>query len=118
MLSGRITRRLGSGPALVIAVLVAIAGELVIPLAQGPPVVAALMLAAAEVIVGIGAAVFGVNNVSLRQSVTPSALQGRIHAASRMVDTGLYPAGALLGGLIGQVWSMRAALIVGARYRS
>ncbi len=89
-------------------------GELVIPLAQGPPVVAALMLAAAEVIVGIGAAVFGVNNVSLRQSVTPSALQGRVHAASRMVDTGMYPAGALLGGLIGQVWSIRAALIVGA----
>ncbi len=55
--------------------------------------VAALLLAAAEVIVGIGAAVFGVNNVSLRPSVTQSASQGRGHAASRMVDTGMYPAG-------------------------
>jgi hypothetical protein len=52
--------------------------------------------------------------VSLRQSVTPSALQGRVHAASRLVDTGLYPAGALLGGLIGQAWSMRAALFARA----
>lgn len=31
-----------------------------------------------------------------------------------MVDSGLYPAGALLGGLVGQLWNMRAALFAGA----
>jgi len=114
VLAGRITRRLGLGPALVSAVLIAVAGEVVIPFALGPPAVAAVMLAAAEVIVGIGAAVFGINNVSLRQTVAPAALQGRVHAASRMVDSGLYPAGAMLGGLVGQLWNMRVALFAGA----
>ena len=114
VLAGRITRRLGLGPALVSAVLIAVAGEVVIPFALGPPAVAAVMLAAAEVVVGIGAAVFGINNVSLRQTVAPAALQGRVHAASRMVDSGLYPAGALLGGLVGQLLNMRAALFAGA----
>lgn len=114
MLAGRVIRRLGLGLALVIAVLVAIAGEVIIPFAMGPPAVAAAMLAAAEVTVGAGAAVFGINNVSLRQTVTPAALQGRVHAASRVVDSGLYPAGALLGGLVGQLWNMRAALFIGA----
>lgn len=114
VLAGRITRRLGLGPALVTAVVVAVAGEVVIPFALGPPAVAAVTLAAAEVIVGIGAAVFGINNVSLRQTVAPAALQGRVHAASRMVDSGLYPAGALLGGLVGQLWNMRVALFAGA----
>jgi len=114
MLAGRITRKLGLGPALVTAVLVAIAGEVVIPFAQGPPAVAAVTLAAAELIVGAGAAVFGINNVSLRQTAAPSGLQGRLHAASRVVDSGLYPAGALLGGLMGQLWGMRAELFAGA----
>jgi hypothetical protein len=72
------------------------------------------VLLTAEVLVGLGAAVFGINYLTLRQVITPAALQRRIHATNRTIITGLVPVGALAGGLIGQTLGLRAPLIVGA----
>jgi MFS family permease len=114
LLAGRVARRLGLGRALLAALLVATAGELLIALAAGPVPVAAALLLAAELIVGFGAATFGVNHVSLRQLVTPASMQGRVHAANRMLGNGLGPLGALAGGILGQAAGLRAPLVVGA----
>lgn len=114
VLAGRLARRQGPGPALLAALLVATAGELFIAFAAGPVLVAAGVLLVAEVLVGLGAAMFSINFLTLRQSVTPESLQGRVHATSRTLITGLGPVGALLGGVIGQTLGLRAPMIVGA----
>ena len=112
--AGRVARHLGTGRALLGAMLVATAGELLIAFAGVPVGLAAALLLVAELLVGLGAAVFGVNYLTLRQLVTPAPMQGRVHATSRAVVSGLGPLGALAGGVLGQAAGLRAPLIVGA----
>ena len=61
---------------------------------------------------GIG--LHGVNQVSLRQAVTPEHLRGRVAATLRMGLMGAMPLGTLLGGAVGTVAGLRPALWIGA----
>ena len=89
--------------------------------ALGPPafLAAALTsdpLVAALAMTGVGAAV-GASNVvavTLRQSLVPVELRGRVNASYRLVAVGLTPVGAAAGGLISQVWGLRAPFFAGA----
>jgi predicted MFS family arabinose efflux permease len=76
--------------------------------------VAAGLLLVAEVVVGAGAAVYGIGSLTLRQVVAPPAMQGRVHAINRTLSNGLVPLGALLGGVLGQTLGLRTPLVVGA----
>jgi hypothetical protein len=93
---------------------VAAAGEFLIALAGGPVAVAAGLLLVAEVVVGMGASVFAINYLTLRQLVTPAEMQGRVHAASRTVVRGPALLGALAGGVLGQALGLRVPMVVGA----
>jgi MFS family permease len=77
------------------------------PLAQPGWGVALLILsiAAAE----FGQIVYSVTNVSLRQRLTPDLMLSRVAATMRFVIMGSFPAGALLGGLLGEL-SIRGTL--------
>jgi len=112
--AGLVARRLSAGRAMLAALVVATAGEALIAFASGPVAVTASLLLSAEILVGLGASVFSINYLTLRQVLTPAELQGRIHAANRTLVTGLVPVGALAGGLIGQALGLRAPLIAGA----
>jgi MFS family permease len=57
--------------------------------------------------------ILDVNQVTLRQSITPTHLQGRMNATIRTFMWGATPLGALLGGTIGDLAGMRIAFIVG-----
>ena len=59
------------------------------------PVIAGLLAAA-----GCAGAVWNVLTVSLRQTVIPGPLLGRVNSVYRLVAYGTMPAGALLGGMI------------------
>ena len=77
-----------------------------------PPVpaldVGVLMLAGA---LGAGGGViYNVNQVSLRQAITPDRLQGRMGATMRFLVWGVMPIGSLAGGLLGQAFGLRTAL--------
>jgi predicted MFS family arabinose efflux permease len=52
--------------------------------------------------------------VSLRQVVTPDRLLGRMNASYRFLTYGAIPLGALLGGALGELLGLRAAVAVGA----
>jgi predicted MFS family arabinose efflux permease len=54
-----------------------------------------------------------VNELSLRQTITPDRLQGRVHATMRVMNAGMVPIGALAGGLLGDAIGLRATLVVG-----
>lgn len=110
----RLADRLGFGRTTILALLLVGAGDLLIPVATGFPAVAVPVLVAAQVVFGFGLTVFNVNQVSLRQAIVPSHLQGRAAATVRVLAAGPVPVGALLGGALGQALGLRETLLLAA----
>ncbi|HWK81990.1 MAG TPA: MFS transporter [Thermomicrobiales bacterium] len=73
-----------------------------------------LLLASSGVLSGIGYAIFSVNQISLRQRITPLHLLGRVTSARRFLIFCIGPLGAALGGWLGTVAGVMPALVVGA----
>jgi len=107
-LSGRLPVALGLGLGLVTSS----AGILLMASATGPLVLILTLLLAGEAVVGFGVPFFNVNQLSLRQSITPARLQARVHATSRTLTWGAVPFGALAGGLLGEHIGLRSTLVV------
>jgi MFS family permease len=58
--------------------------------------------------------IYNINQVSLRQAVTPDAMQGRMSATMRFIVFGTIPIGTVAGGAIGGALGLGPALAVGA----
>jgi predicted MFS family arabinose efflux permease len=63
---------------------------------------------------GIGVSIYRILLTSLRQILTPDALQGRVAVTALALIQGGTLAGALLGGLVGEILGLRATLLLGA----
>jgi len=57
---------------------------------------------------------YGINQVSLRQSVTPDAMLGRMTATMRFIVMGVMPIGSLVGGVLATTFQPRATLWITA----
>jgi MFS family permease len=62
---------------------------------------------------GLGASVWVVLVATIRQSIVPDALLGRVYSASRLISWGIGPAGAALAGVVAQVWGVQAVFATG-----
>lgn len=111
-LATRLARRLGLGPALVLGLVLAGAGMLLAPAARLVPAFPLPVLAAGELLFGAGLPIYNVNQVSYRQAAAPLELQGRVHAANRVVIWSAIPLGSLIGGTLGSVFGLAPALVV------
>ena len=60
------------------------------------------------------AVIYNVNQVSLRQAITPERMQGRMNATMRFIVWGTIPIGALAGGVLGGVIGLQQTIWVGA----
>jgi MFS family permease len=108
----RLQRAIGVGRTIAGSSLLFSAGGLGYPLAPHSFPLPLLMLAMA--LSGFGSVAYNISQVSLRQAITPDRLQGRMNAAMRWIVWGTIPLGALLGGALAQVFTLRTALWVGA----
>jgi MFS family permease len=110
VLSGPIGRRVGVGP----TVGIGLAGEAMVYLllAIAPRESPLPILVVANGLFGLTSLVFYVNALSLRQTVTPHELLGRMTATYRFASWGVIPLGAFLAGAIGSAVGLRAALLV------
>lgn len=107
----RIRRRLGLRATLLIALLVAAAGEGFTLLAMlGVPYA---MLFVSSLIVAVAVPVYNVNQISYRQALVDQNLQGRMNATIRTLVWGTLPAGFLLGGDLGNVVGAPQTLAIG-----
>jgi MFS family permease len=129
-LSSRLARMFGVGPAIIAAMIVgglgAIPYALVNPSLSTPIFIAnsipllgtfrldlnALILMAGGFVVSIGVVVYNINQVSLRQSIVPRSIQGRMNATMRWIVWGTIPVGALAGGVLGEVFGLREAIAI------
>jgi MFS family permease len=103
MMASRISARVGPGTALAAAIAVS-AGSFFVPVFWAEPVAVAASLAVGA----FGGLVWNVITVSLRQSLVPDELLGRVNSAYRLVGWGTMPLGALTGGLVADAFGLRA----------
>ncbi len=111
LLSPRLAARFGVCRALAATASVAVLGLVLTPIACSLASVPALI--AAGVIRGIGEGAFGPTAVTLRQTVTPGALLGRVNAVQRFLIWGSGPIGSLLAAACIHLWGLTAAMWVG-----
>jgi MFS family permease len=107
MVASRISARLGPGTTLALAILVS-AGSFFVPVVWAAPVPVAASLAVGA----FGGLVWNVITVSMRQSLVPDDLLGRVNSAYRLVGWGTMPLGALAGGLIADAFGLRAPFLM------
>ena len=63
---------------------------------------------------GVGPIIWTITSTTLRQTIVPSALLGRVGAMFVAVNSGARPLGAALGGVVGAAWGEPACLILSA----
>jgi MFS family permease len=111
--SGGFARRFGPGPAIVFGTLLLEIGLFAIPLAAGPRPLVIATLVGAHLVLGFGAPIYSVNQIGVRQSMTPDHLLGRVNASRRFIVFGSGPIGSLIGGALGETIGWRPTLFVG-----
>src|SRR5712692_2729889 len=97
--SASVVRRLGLGRTMWVTQIVMAASLIAIPLARfGQPVV---VMGAALVTFGVAVTIQDLNQVTLRQFLTPDRLQGRMNSIFRLFYWGSTPIATLMGGILG-----------------
>lgn len=107
-----IARRLGLGRSLALSMLVSGVGLIAVPLAvYGSPIPVLITL---WFLSNLFIPVYNINQVSLRQAITPDRVQGRMNATMRTFVWGVLPLGSLIGGILGSLVGVVWTLVIGA----
>lgn len=112
LLSERVGRRIGVGPTIVWSAF--FSSFALIAVAVAPRDAPVPFLIAGGFIGSVTAVIYNVNQVSLRQAITPDRMLGRMNATMRFIVWGTIPIGALVGGVLGGVIGLQATIWVGA----
>lgn len=112
--AARIARRVGLGTALIGGAALVGLSSLLIPAASGPLWLALVILTVSLFVSSLAAPIYGVNQLSLRQTITPADLQGRVNATVRFMAWGALSLGSLAGGFLGDMLGLRLTLLLGA----
>jgi MFS family permease len=107
ILSGRLVARFGRGPIL----WTTLTASVVVPIA--------IAATADVVVVGMAFAVFGASavlwnviTVSLRQTIIPDRLLGRVNSVYRFLGWGTMPLGSLASGVSASLWGVRTTFVL------
>jgi MFS family permease len=109
LLEPAIERRMGRSNVLFLTVVVTAATMLVPAITAQPMAVFVSLVAAGAMMIW-----WNIITVSLRQRITPDRLLGRVNAGYRLFAWGTMPIGALLGGLIAELFGVPAVFVVAA----
>ncbi|MEO6701610.1 MAG: MFS transporter [Jatrophihabitantaceae bacterium] len=112
MLSNRISRVFGIGPTMLAGLCGATLCPLLLLIPRDGSLASMAIMIGTELLYGFGVLSFNVITVTVRQTVTPHRLLGRMNASYRMVLFGTAPLGAALAGFLGQHLGLRTALVV------
>jgi MFS family permease len=107
--ASRLSGRLGTGATIVAAITLASLTNLVIGMTSN-----ALLVGAMLMLLSVAGVVWNILTTSLRQSIVPDRLLGRVNSAHRFLAWGAIPLGALLGGLLGRSFGLRVPFLVAA----
>jgi MFS family permease len=107
-----ITRRVGVGRMLVLTSLgFSLAG---LPVAAAPDAAIFPAVVLSGFLGGFCSVAWNINQVSLRQAITPPRMQGKMNATMRFIVWGTIPVGSIAAGVLGTVIGLHGAIWVGA----
>jgi len=112
--TGRITRAIGVGPALVLGCVLFPAPLLLVPLAGGPRTVVLACLFLSELGAGFGVMLLDISAGSLFAAVIPHRLRSRVSGAYTFANYGVRVLGSLVGGVLGETLGLRPGIAIGA----
>lgn len=110
LLAPRVIARLAFGHAILVGPAMSVLAAAVMVATLFWP--SGAIAAAAYFILGAGPALWVITSTTLRQTVTPAAMLGRVSAIFLAVNAGARPVGAALGGVVGARWGEAACLWV------
>lgn len=113
LLAERVVRRYGYGRTFIGSAVLTGLASLAIPLARGPVTVCCLYLLASQV-GDIGWPVYNINETTLRQTIAPAHLLGRVTSAAQLLFRGGVPLGSLAGGALAEWIGVRNTILAGA----
>lgn len=111
-IASRLTSRYTSRSITVATAFLQILGSLLmLAAAFTPNFTSIILIIAHNLLWGIVVIAFNISTMSWVTSVTPEALLGRVTSGRRMFTFGAVPLGSLLGGALGSLWGIPAALV-------
>jgi len=114
LVAGPLSRRFGVGRVIVATVALGGPFEFAVGLGSaGADALNLLLIAAAGFAMGGSGTIYNINQVSLRQAITPETMSGRMNATMRWFVWGTMPIGSIIGGIIGETLGVRAAILIG-----
>lgn len=114
LLARAVAGRVGQGRATAIGTAFVSLGMLLIPLVGGPIPLTLALLVTAQLLIGIGIPIYGINQQTVRQLAVPNHLRGRANATRRFLMLGGAPFGAVISGSLGQIIGLRLTFLAGA----
>jgi MFS family permease len=106
----RLSGRIGIGPALLLGAILFPVPLVLVPLAGGPMWLILVMLFLAEFGSGLGVMILDISAASIFAALVPQRLRSRVSGAFTLVNYGIRPVGALIGGFLGSQLGLRPAL--------
>jgi len=112
--AARVARRFGIGRAMLLGLAGMTIGSALIPIAPGGAVLlGAAFLVGQQLIGDSGATVYDILETSLTQSIVDGRILGRVNATVETVTTLTALAGAVGGGIVAELFGLRASMAVG-----
>ena len=110
LITTRLGRRIGIGPTYLLGCILFPVPLLLVPLAGGPKPLVLGMLFLAEFGSGLGVMILDISAGSIFAALVPHRLRSRVSGAYMVVNNGVRPVGALIGGFLGSTIGLRPTL--------
>jgi predicted MFS family arabinose efflux permease len=114
MVTSRLGRRIGIGPAFLVGCILYPAPLVLVPLAAGPRPLVIAMLFLCEFWSGMGVMILDITAGAIFAALIPDRLRARVTGAYMVVNFGVRPLGSLMGGLLGSLLGLRPTLWIAA----
>lgn len=108
--AGPVSRRFGVGPAFIFGCFLFPAPLVLVPAAGGPHWFVVVLLFTAELLSGVGLMLLDILAGTISAAIVPPLLRSRVAGAFMVVNYGVRPIGAALGGLLGTELGVRPTL--------
>jgi len=110
LITGRVSRRIGIGRTYVVGCIVFPAPLVLVPLAGGPHWLVLACLFLAEFGSGLGVMLLDISSGAIKAALVPDRLRARVTGAYMVVNYGVRPVGAFVGGVLGNAIGVQTTL--------
>ncbi|HYC36525.1 MAG TPA: MFS transporter [Usitatibacter sp.] len=107
-----LNKRFGMGPTMLGGIAATGIAWVIMGGAMGPSWMASLLFGGGLFILDLGAMIFFINYLSIRQAITPDRLLGRVTATMICLTVSTAPLGGLAGGWVAEQWGLRSAMLL------